>query len=110
VDTRPRGKRSTFSKRRKRLQRFLDSQASKLFIRSATARAGRLSAWNRTVTFLLRKIEEATGISALEDIVEFFTSMQSMFTDFGDRFGRVNTLLASAETAFLLVTSPEEKY
>jgi len=32
-----------------------------------------------------------------------------MFTDFGERFGRVSTLLASAETVFLLVTSPEEE-
>jgi len=110
VDTPPTRQALDFLEAPQRLQRFLDSQASKLFIRSATAKGWTaLSAVNRTVTFLLRKIEEATGISALEDIVEFFTSMQSMFTDFGDRFGRVNTLLASAETAFLLVTSPEEE-
>jgi anion-transporting ArsA/GET3 family ATPase len=35
--------------------------------------------------------------------------MQRMFVDFGDRFSRVSTLLASVETAFLLVTSPEEE-
>jgi anion-transporting ArsA/GET3 family ATPase len=33
--------------------------------------------------------------------------MQAMFDDFGERFLRVSQLLTSAETAFLLVTSPE---
>ncbi|HEV8716589.1 MAG TPA: ArsA-related P-loop ATPase [Candidatus Binatia bacterium] len=109
VDTPPTRQALDFLEAPQRLQRFLDSQASKLFIRSATAKGwSALSAVNRTTTFLLRKIEEATGISALEDIIEFFTSMQRMFADFGDRFGRVSTLLTSAETAFLLVTSPEE--
>jgi len=32
-----------------------------------------------------------------------------MFEDFGDRFRRVNELLTSADTAFVLVTSPEEE-
>jgi anion-transporting ArsA/GET3 family ATPase len=110
VDTPPTRQALDFLEAPQRLQRFLDSQASKLFIRSATASGwAALSAVNRTATFLLRKIEAATGIAALEDIAEFFTSMQRMFTDFGDRFGRVKTLLASTETAFLLVTSPEEE-
>jgi anion-transporting ArsA/GET3 family ATPase len=110
VDTPPTRQALDFLEAPQRLQRFLDSQASKLFVRSATASGwAALSAVNRTATFLLRKIEAATGISALEDIAEFFTSMQRMFTDFGDRFGRVRTLLASAEAAFLLVTSPEEE-
>ncbi|HKA54637.1 MAG TPA: ArsA-related P-loop ATPase [Candidatus Binatia bacterium] len=110
VDTPPTRQALDFLEAPQRLQRFLDSQASKLFIRSATAKGwSALSAVNRTTTFLLRKIEEATGISALEDIIEFFTSMQRMFVDFGDRFGRVRALLTSAETAFLLVTSPEEE-
>ncbi len=110
VDTPPTRQALDFLEAPQRLQRFLDSQASKLLIRSATASGwAALSAVNRTATFLLRKIEAATGISALEDIAEFFTSMQRMFADFGDRFSRVRTLLASAETAFLLVTSPEEE-
>jgi anion-transporting ArsA/GET3 family ATPase len=110
VDTPPTRQALDFLEAPQRLQRFLDSQASKLFIRSATATGWTaLSAVNRTATFLLRKIEQATGISALEDIIEFFTSMQRMFTDFGERFSRVSTLLASAETAFLLVASPEEE-
>ena len=110
VDTPPTRQALDFLEAPQRLQRFLDSQANRLFIRSATTKGwAALSAMNRTVTFLLRKIEEATGISALEDIVEFFTSMQRMFIDFGDRFSRVSMLLASAETAFLLVTSPEEE-
>ena len=110
VDTPPTRQALDFLQAPQRLQRFLDSQANKLFVRSATTKGwAALSAMNRTVTFLLRKIEEATGISALEDIVEFFTVMQRMFIDFGDRFSRVSALLASVETAFLLIASPEEE-
>ncbi len=110
VDTPPTRQALEFLEAPQRLQRFLDSQASRLFIRSAAAGGwAALSAVNRTTTFLLRKIEEATGISALEEIVEFFTAMQRMFTDFGDRFSRVSALLASADTAFVLVTGPEEE-
>jgi len=110
VDTPPTRQALEFLEAPLRLQRFLDSPASKFFVRSATASGwAAFSVMNRTATFLLRKIEEATGITALEEIIEFFTSMQRMFTDFGDRFSRVSALLASADTAFFLVTSPEEE-
>jgi len=110
VDTPPTRQALEFLEAPLRLQHFLDSPASKFFVRSATASGwAAFSVMNRTATFLLRKIEEATGISALEEIIEFFTSMQRMFTDFGDRFSRVSALLASTDTAFLLITSPEEE-
>jgi anion-transporting ArsA/GET3 family ATPase len=110
VDTPPSRQALDFLEAPQRLQRFLDSQASKWFIRSSAASGwAALAAVHRTATFLLRKIEEATGISALGEISEFFTAMQRMFDDFGDRFGRVSRLLASADTAFVLVTSPEEE-
>jgi len=108
VDTPPTQQALDFLEAPQRLQRFLDSRARAWFTRATTARSwSAFSAVNRTTTFLLRKIEEATGISALREISEFFTIMQTMFDDFGERFQRVSQLLMSAETAFLLVTSPE---
>ncbi|MBI3300667.1 MAG: ArsA family ATPase [Deltaproteobacteria bacterium] len=110
VDTPPTRQALDFLEAPQRVQRFLDSQASKWLIRSSlTSGWAALSAVHRTATFLLRKIEDATGISALGEISEFFTDMQRMFEDFGERFGRVSELLASADTAFVLVTSPEEE-
>lgn len=108
VDTPPTRQALDFLEAPQRLQRFLDSRARAWFTRATETRTwSALSAVNRTTTFLLRKIEEATGISALSEISEFFTTMQAMFDDFGERFQCVSQLLISAETAFLLVTSPE---
>jgi anion-transporting ArsA/GET3 family ATPase len=93
-----------------RFQRFLDSRMSKWLMRPAMERGwAAFSMANRTMTLLLQKVEEATGISALREIAEFFTAMHGMFEDFGARFSRVSALLASEETAFVLVTSPDEE-
>jgi anion-transporting ArsA/GET3 family ATPase len=107
VDTPPTRQALDFLAAPQRLQRFLDSRARSWFTRATTRSWSAFSAVNRTTTFLLRKIEEATGISALREISEFFTIMQTMFDDFGERFQRVSQLLMSADTAFLLVTNPE---
>jgi anion-transporting ArsA/GET3 family ATPase len=110
VDTPPTRQALDFLEAPQRLQRFLDSQLSKWLMRSAAAtRWSPVSAVNRTVFFLLRKVEDTIGITALEDIREFFSTMQQMFIDFGHRLARVNKLLGSAETAFVLVTSPNEE-
>jgi len=110
VDTPPSRQALDFLEAPQRLQRFLDSRARSWFIRSSAKSSWTVaSAVNRTTTFLLRKIEEATGISALAEIAEFFTVMRQMFEDFGERFQRVSQLLVSPETAFLLVTSPEKE-
>lgn len=91
-----------------RLQRFLDSKLSRWFMRPVVERGwAAFSFTNQTTAMLLRKIEEATSISTLGEVAEFFTAMRGMFEDFEVRFSRVSALLASQDTAFLLVTSPE---
>ena len=108
VDTPPARQALDFLEAPQRLQRFLDSRARKWFLRPAGG-WNIFSAMNKTTAFLLRKIEEATGISALAEISDFFTTMQGMFDDFGERFQRVSALLASEETAFVLVSTLEEE-
>ena len=108
VDTPPARQALDFLEAPQRLQRFLDSRARKWFLRP-TGGWNLFSAVNKTTAFLLRKIEEATGISALAEISDFFTTMQGMFDDFGERFQRVSALLASEETAFILVSTLEEE-
>jgi anion-transporting ArsA/GET3 family ATPase len=110
VDTPPTKQALDFLEAPQRIQRFLDSQVSKWFIQPSVATGwAAFSAVNRTAAFLLRKIEAATGVSALGDISEFFTAMQQMLTDFGYRFTQVSQLLTSQETAFLLITRSEEE-
>ena len=108
VDTPPARQALDFLEAPQRLQRFLDSRARKWFLRPAGG-WNIFSAMNKTTAFLLRKIEEATGISALAEISDFFTTMQGMFDDFGERFQRVSSLLASEETAFVLVSTLEQE-
>ena len=108
VDTPPVRQALDFLEAPQRLQRFLDSRARKWFLRP-TGGWNIFSAMNKTTAFLLRKIEEATGISALAEISDFFTTMQGMFDDFGERFQRVSSLLASEETAFVLVSTLEQE-
>lgn len=108
VDTPPARQALDFLEAPQRLQRFLDSRARKWFLRPPGG-WNILSVMNKTTAFLLRKIEEATGISALAEISDFFTTMQEMFDDFGERFQRVSALLASEDTAFILVSTLEEE-
>lgn len=113
VDTPPTRQAIDFLEAPRQLQSLLNHQVAQQFLRSSkdTGETG-WAAWSvvqRTSRFLLSKIEEATGISAFHEVSEFFTTMEHMFRDFGQRFSRVSALLESPETAFVLVTSPEEE-
>ena len=116
VDTPPTRQAIDFFEAPRQLQRLLDHQVVQRVLGSSkeigksgeTGWAG-WSVVQRTNRFLLSKIEEATGISAFREILEFFTTMEHMVGDLGQRFSRVSRLLESPETAFVLVTSPEEK-
>jgi anion-transporting ArsA/GET3 family ATPase len=68
-----------------------------------------LRAVNRSVGFLLRRIEQATGISALAEISDFFTSMSGLFDNFQARIDKSYEVLRGAGTAFVVVSSPEEQ-
>ena len=64
---------------------------------------------NRTAGFLLHRLEQATGVSALAEISDFFTSMSGLFENFHERVERAYEVLRGAETAFVLVSGPEEQ-
>src|SRR6185369_13715434 len=66
-------------------------------------------AMNRTVGFLFRKLEEATGVSALAEISDFFSAMSGMFDAFSARTDTIQGILRAPSTAFVLVTGPEEQ-
>lgn len=110
VDTPPTQHALDFLEAPERLLAFLDRKIVKWFVKpSFSAGWGTLQAMNRTVGFLLHKIEDATGVGALADVTDFFGAMSGLFEDFEPRVQRVTQLLRDPATAFVLVAGPDEQ-
>jgi anion-transporting ArsA/GET3 family ATPase len=110
VDTPPTRHALDFLEAPQRLGDFLDKSVIKWFVRPYfNAGWSALRAVNRTVGFLLRRIEQATGISALAEISDFFTSMSGLFDNFQARIDKAYDVLRGPGTAFVVVSSPEEQ-
>lgn len=110
VDTPPTRHALDFLEAPQRIADFLDKQVIKWFVRPYfSAGWGTLQLMNRTVGFLFRRLEEATGIAALVEVSEFFASMSGLFEAFQPRVKRVYELLRSRDTCFVLVATPEEQ-
>ncbi len=56
--------------------------------------------------YFVRQISKFTGMETLSALAEFIMSMQGMYGGFKERAAKVKELLASSETAFVLVTAP----
>ena len=110
VDTPPTRHALDFLEAPRRIDDFLDRGVIKWFVRPYfSAGWSALRAVNRTASFLLRRLEQATGVSALVEISDFFSSMSSLFDNFHPRIERAYAVLRGPETAFVLVSSPEEQ-
>jgi anion-transporting ArsA/GET3 family ATPase len=110
VDTPPTRHALDFLEAPQRLADFLDRRVVKWFVRPYfSASWATMRFVNRTVGFLFRRLEDATGVSALVEVSEFFTAMSGLFEGFEPRVRRVYQLLRSSETAFVLVATPEEQ-
>jgi anion-transporting ArsA/GET3 family ATPase len=110
VDTPPTRHALDFLEAPRRIGDFLDRRVIRWFVRPYfSAGWSALRAMNRTAGFLLRRLEQATGISALTEISDFFTSMSGLFENFQGRVERAHEVLRGKKTAFVLVTGPEEQ-
>jgi anion-transporting ArsA/GET3 family ATPase len=110
VDTPPTRHALDFLEAPKRIDDFLDRRVVRWFVRPYAAVGwSALRAVNRTASFILRRIEQATGVSALAEISDFFTSMSGLLENFHSRVERAYEVLRGAETAFVLVSGPEEE-
>lgn len=110
VDTPPTQHALDFLDAPRRIADFLDRQIVRWFVKPYfSAGWATLRTVNRTVSALFRRIEDATGVSALVDVSDFFTSMSALFDGFEARVERVDKLLHSKQTAFVLVASPDEQ-
>jgi anion-transporting ArsA/GET3 family ATPase len=110
VDTPPSRHALEFLEAPQRLSDFLDRKIVRWFVKPyVSAGWSAMRFLNRTAGFVLRTLEEATGVAVLAEISDFFASMQSLFEGFGERTERVYRVLRSPKTAFVLVSSPEEE-
>ncbi|MFN8542594.1 MAG: ArsA-related P-loop ATPase [Candidatus Binatia bacterium] len=110
VDTPPTRHALDFLEAPRRIDDFLDRRVIRWFVRPYfSAGWSALRAVNRTAGFLLRRLEQATGISTLAEISDFFTSMSGLLENFHERVERAYEVLRGPATAFLVVTSPEEQ-
>jgi anion-transporting ArsA/GET3 family ATPase len=110
VDTPPTRHALDFLEAPKRIDDFLDKSVVKWFVRPYfNAGWSALRAVNRTASFILHRLEQATGVSALTEISDFFASMSGLFENFHERIERATDVLRGADTAFVVVSSPEEQ-
>jgi anion-transporting ArsA/GET3 family ATPase len=110
VDTPPTRHALDFLEAPRRIDDFLDRGVVKWFVKPYfSASWSALRAVNRTASFLLHRLEQATGVSALAEISDFFASMSGLFENFSERIQRAYEVLRGPETAFVVVSSPEEQ-
>lgn len=110
VDTPPTRHALDFLDAPRRIADFLDRGVVRWFVKPYfSAGWSALRVVNKTTGSLLRRLEDATGVSALVEVSDFFTSMSSLFDGVEDRVQNVYKLLRSPTTAFLLIATPEEQ-
>jgi anion-transporting ArsA/GET3 family ATPase len=103
VDTPPTRHALDFLDAPRRLTRMLDNRVFRILMvpTRTTLRVGSVAA-----QAFLRTISRVVGTEPVEDVVSFFRSFEGMEQGFRERAALVTELLAAAETAFVLVTSP----
>ncbi len=110
LDTPPTAYALDFLEAPERLSRFLDRATVRWFVRPYATLGW--SAWktaSRSVRYLFSRIEDATGGQTLSQISEFFILMEEAFDGIAQRSSRVQGLLKGPDTAFVLVTGPDEQ-
>ncbi len=110
LDTPPTKRALDFFEAPERIRDFLDRKVVRWFVMPYLSQGwAAAKAMNRTVGFLFRKLEEATGVSALAEVSDFFSAMSGMFDAFTARTDVIHQILRAPSTAFVLVTGPEEQ-
>jgi anion-transporting ArsA/GET3 family ATPase len=103
VDTPPTRHALDFLDAPRRLTRLLDNRIFRLLMTPARAgfRVGSVAA-----QAFLRTIARVVGTEVIDDVLAFFRAFEGMEEGFRTRASEMMALLASDETAFVLVTSP----
>ncbi len=111
LDTPPAHNALDFLDAPERITRFIEGRALRLLVRGPGGGAGRLGwrvlhAGSATV---LSVLERLTGAQLLREIGEFVREFDGMYQGFAERARAVRALLTSAESAFVVVTAPQEQ-
>ena len=108
VDTPPTRNALDFLDAPRRLTDFMDGRFLKMFLSpglSAGRTVGKVAAFGTGL--FMKAASRITGSSVLDDLAEFFQSMDGMYEGFKTRSQQVYKLLASGDAAFVVVASPE---
>jgi anion-transporting ArsA/GET3 family ATPase len=103
VDTPPTRHALDFLDAPRRLTRLLDNRIFRMLMvpTRGVVRVGGMAA-----QAFLRTISRVVGTEAVDDVIAFFRAFEGMEDGFRERAAQVTELLASDDTAFVLVTSP----
>ena len=108
LDTPPAGHAKDFLDAPNRVLDFLDNDAAKWLLTPAlTAGKFGLHLFGSGSGYIAKTLAKLTGAETLEHLAEFMLAMSSMNESFRQRARQVRALLASQETAFVLVTTPQ---
>jgi anion-transporting ArsA/GET3 family ATPase len=103
IDTPPTRHALDFLDAPRRLLRLLDNRIFRMLMMPTRAY---LKVASVAVQTFLRTVARVVGSEAIEDVIAFFRAFEGMEAGFRDRALAVEALLASPDTAFVLVTSP----
>ena len=103
IDTPPTRHALDFLDAPRRLLRLLDNRIFRMLMMPTRAY---LKVASVAVQTFLRTVARVVGSEAIDDVVAFFRAFEGMEAGFRDRALAVEALLASPNTAFVLVTSP----
>ena len=108
LDTPPAGHAKDFLDAPNRVLDFLDNDAAKWLLTPAlTAGKFGLHLFGSGSGYIAKTLAKLTGAETLEHLADFMLAMSSMNESFRQRARQVRALLASQETAFVLVTTPQ---
>jgi len=108
LDTPPTVQALDFLEAPTRILDFLDNGAAKLLLTPAAV-AGKvgLRILSLGSGVLMKSLSRLTGLELLQQLAEFMFELSGMYDAFKARAAEVKRLLASPETGFVLITSPQ---
>jgi anion-transporting ArsA/GET3 family ATPase len=104
LDTPPSRNALDFLDAPQRLTQFIEGRAMQVFIKPTGLG---MKIFGRGAGMMFGILRRITGVDLLEDLGEFFEAFSGMVGGFRERAKRVNELLASPETSFVVVCGPQ---
>jgi anion-transporting ArsA/GET3 family ATPase len=104
LDTPPSRNALDFLDAPRRLTQFIEGRSLQVFMRPTGLG---MKVFGRGTSMGLSVLKRITGMDLLAEISEFFQAMSGMVGGFRERARRVNELLASRRTSFLVVCGPQ---